>query len=94
MARSRGVIFSGTVLLQLAQRGIAREEAYLWVQRNAMRSYEECLEFKDLLLGDLDVMRVVTRGEVDQMFDLAGQLRHVDTIFERVFGKAVVRNGV
>ncbi len=87
LARSRGVIFSGTVLLHLAQRGVTREEAYVWVQRNAMRSHDERLEFKELLLQDADVMRVLTREEVDRLFDLTVQLRHVDTIFERVFGQ-------
>src|SRR5436189_836313 len=53
--RSRGVVFSGTVLLELARRGISREQAYEWVQRNAMRSFDERREFKALLLGDADV---------------------------------------
>lgn len=88
LARSRGVIFSGAVLLQLAQGGVTREEAYVWVQRNAMRAHDEGLEFKDLLLQDADIMRVLTRDDVDRLFDLTVQLRHVDTIFERVFGHA------
>ena len=87
LARSRGVIFSGTVLLHLAQRGVSREEAYVWVQRNAMRSHDEKLEFKELLLQDADVMQVLTHEDIDQLFDLTVQLRHVDTIFERVFGQ-------
>lgn len=86
--RSRGVIFSGALLLQLAQRGVSREDAYVWVQRNAMRSHDERVEFKGLLLDDPDVMRVMTREEIDRTFDLTVQLRHVDTIFERVFGAA------
>ena len=86
--RSRGVIFSGALLLQLAQRGVSREEAYVWVQRNAMRSHDERAEFKGLLLDDPDVMQVMTREEIDRTFDLTVQLRHVDTIFERVFGAA------
>ena len=84
--RSRGVVFSGTVLLELAQRGVAREQAYEWVQRNAMRSFAEALDFKALLLADADVMRVLTRGGLDRAFDLDEQFRHVDDIFERVFG--------
>ena len=88
LARSRGVIFSGAVLLLLAQRGVAREEAYVWVQRNAMRAHDEGLEFKELLLGDADVMQALTRADVDRTFDLNVQLRHVDTIFGRVFGGA------
>src|SRR5919112_89194 len=83
--RSRGVVFSGTVLLELAKRGISREQAYTWVQRNAMRSFEERRPFKDLLLADADVMRVLMRDDIDRAFDLNVQLRHVDEIFARVF---------
>ena len=50
--RSRGVVFSGQVLLELARRGISREQAYEWVQRNAMRSFHEQKDFKALLLAD------------------------------------------
>jgi adenylosuccinate lyase len=85
---SRGVVFSGSVLLELAQRGVSREEAYTWVQRNAMRSHDERLDFKTLLLEDDDVTRVMTPEQIEAVFDLKVQLRHVDTIFERVFGEA------
>jgi adenylosuccinate lyase len=85
LERSRGVVFSGTVLLELAQRGVSREQAYEWVQRNAMRSYDERQDFRHLLLSDADVMRVLDRRTIDQAFDLTVQLRHVDHIFGRVF---------
>jgi adenylosuccinate lyase len=85
LERSRGVVFSGTVLLELAQRGISREQAYEWVQRNAMRSYDEQRDFKQLLLADKDVMGVLDPKTIDQAFDLKQQLRHVGHIFERVF---------
>src|SRR5687768_16402775 len=55
LERSRGVVFSGTVLLELARRGASREQAYEWVQRNAMRSFQEKRDFKSLLLNDADV---------------------------------------
>ena len=87
LGRSRGVVFSGTVLLELAKRGVSREDAYLWVQRNAMRSYEERRDFKELLLQDPDVMRVVTPDVINASFDLGAQMRHVDTVFDRVFVK-------
>ena len=87
---SRGVVFSGSILLALAGHGTSREEAYLWVQRNAMRSHDEGLDFQRLLLDDADVMGVLKRDEVDRAFDLDSQLRHVDAIFERVFGATVV----
>jgi adenylosuccinate lyase len=83
--RSRGVVFSGTVLLELAQRGISREQAYEWVQRNAMRSHDEQRDFKQLLLADQDVMGVLDRKTIDEAFDLKQQLRHVGHIFDRVF---------
>ena len=85
---SRGVVFSGTVLLELARKGIVREDAYRWVQRNAMRSHDERTDFKALLLDDPDVTRVLSHEEIEQAFDLSVQLRHVDAIFERVFGNA------
>jgi adenylosuccinate lyase len=86
--RSRGVVFSGTVLLELAKKGVSREQAYEWVQRNAMLSYAEQRDFKDLLLADSDVQRVLSRAEIERAFDLREQLRHVDDIFDRVFGSA------
>jgi adenylosuccinate lyase len=93
LERSRGVVFSGTVLLELAQRGVSREQAYDWVQRNAMRSFDEKKDFKRLLLDDKDVMSVLDRKALDDAFDLKVQLRHVDRIFDRVFGAAVVSSG-
>ena len=84
--RSRGVVFSGTVLLELARRGVSREEAYTWVQRNAMRSHDEHLDFKELLGKDEDVSRMLPLSDIDEVFDLKVQLRHVDSIFDRVFG--------
>jgi adenylosuccinate lyase len=83
--RSRGVVFSGTVLLELAKRGISREQAYEWVQRNAMRSFHEQKDFKALLLADPDLTRVLSPAEIDKAFDLNDQLRNVDAIFDRVF---------
>jgi adenylosuccinate lyase len=83
--RSRGVVFSGTVLLELARKGVSREQAYEWVQRNAMRSFEERRDFKALLLADPDVTRVLDRAEIEKAFDLDEQLRNVDAVFARVF---------
>jgi adenylosuccinate lyase len=89
LERSRGVVFSGTILLELARRGVSREQAYEWVQRNAMRAYEEQRDFKGLLLADGDLMRVLTAEDVHRAFDLREQLRNVDVIFARVFGEGV-----
>ena len=88
LERSRGVVFSGTVLLGLAQRGVSREQGYEWVQRNAMRSFQEQRDFKSLLLADGDIAAVLSRAEIERAFDLDEQLKHVDHIFERVFGSA------
>jgi adenylosuccinate lyase len=83
--RSRGVVFSGTVLLELAKKGVSREEAYAWVQRNAMRSFDEQRDFKALLLADPDITGVLSADEIERAFDLDVQLRHIDQIFDRVF---------
>ena len=83
--RSRGVVFSGTVLLELAKKGVSREQAYEWVQRSAMRSFDEHRDFKALLLSDPEVTRVLSPSEVERAFDLDEQLKHVDHIFDRVF---------
>jgi adenylosuccinate lyase len=82
---SRGVVFSGQVLLELAAQGISREQAYHWVQRNAMRSFDERLDFKTLLLADPDVTGMLSPDQLERAFDLDVQLRHVDQIFDRVF---------
>jgi adenylosuccinate lyase len=85
LRRSRGVVFSGNVLLELARRGVSREQAYEWVQRNAMRSFHEQRDFKALLEADTDVTGMLPRPVLDEAFDLDAQLRNVDAIFERVF---------
>ena len=88
LGRSFGVVFSGTVLLELARRGISRERAYEVVQRNALRAYDEKRGFKELLLEDADVTSLLPGPDIERCFDLKVQLRHVDTLFERVFGAA------
>ena len=82
---SRGVVFSGTVLLELARRGVSREQAYEWVQRNAMRAFHEQRQFKELLLADKDVTAALPAPEIERAFNLDEQLKHVDDIFDRVF---------
>jgi adenylosuccinate lyase len=86
LRRSRGVVSSGAVLLELARRGVSREQAYDWVQRNAMRSFHEQRDFKTLLLSDPDVVKVLPPAILEEAFDLDAQLRNVDAIFARVFG--------
>ncbi len=85
LSRSRGVVFSGNLLLELARRGISREQAYEWVQRNAMKSFHDQTDFKSLILADADVMKVLPNDVIEEAFDLNAQLRNVDAIFARVF---------
>jgi adenylosuccinate lyase len=91
--RSRGVVFSGTVLLELAQRGVGRETAYEWVQRNARRSQDEKKDFRQLLLADRDVMGVLDPKAVEAAFDLKVQLKNVDKVFDRVFAEPAAATG-
>ena len=88
LERSRGVICSGSVLLALAKKNVAREQAYEWVQRNALRSVDERRDFKTLLLADADVSRVLPRADLERAFDLDEQFKHVDDSFDRVFVSA------
>jgi adenylosuccinate lyase len=88
LQRSRGVVFSGTLLLELAKRGISREQAYEWVQRNAMRAFHEKRDFKELMLADREVMNILTPAEVEKAFSLDDQLRNVGGIIDRVFSGA------
>ena len=85
LERSRGVVFSGTVLLELARRGLSREQAYELVQQNAMRSFHEHKDFKTLLLADPEVAKVLPPADLERAFDLDQHLRHVDDILERAF---------
>ena len=90
LERSRGVVFSGTVLLELARRGTSREQAYEWVQRNAMRSFDEQRDFKSLLTADSDITAALPPAVIERAFDLGEHLRHVDEIFQRVFQEGEV----
>src|SRR5829696_2742373 len=90
LERSRGVVFSGTVLLELAQRGVSREQSYEWVQRNAMRSFHEKIDFQALLLADADVTAVLSPAKIAIAFDLGVQLRNVSAVMDRVFAEAAV----
>jgi adenylosuccinate lyase len=93
LGRSRGVVFSGSVLLELARRGVSREQAYEWVQRNAMQSFQQQRDFKELLLSDPDISRALPREVLEEAFDLNAQLRNVDAIFARVFSQDTVAPG-
>ena len=81
-----GLIHSQRVLLALTQKGASREEAYALVQRNAMPVWRGEGDFLTFLKADKDVKRFLTDAEIETNFDLGFHLKHVDTIFRRVFG--------
>ena len=80
-----GLVHSQQVLLALTQKGASRENAYLFVQRNAMRVWNEGLAYLDLLKADTDIAPYLSHEELDALFDLDQHFRHVETIFARVF---------
>ncbi len=84
---SGGLIYSGTVLLELAKKGVSREDAYVWVQKAAMGAGAGGGDFKALLCADPDVARHLSPADIDRAFDLQHHLRHVDTLFRRVFSR-------
>jgi adenylosuccinate lyase len=85
---TRGLVFSGELLLALTEKGVARETAYEWVQRNAMPVWkDESLDFRSMVLRDREIGKHMTSKEVDSIFDTRHPLRNVDHIFHRVFRK-------
>jgi adenylosuccinate lyase len=87
--RLGGLVHSQRVMLALTQKGVAREEAYALVQRNAMQVWRgEAPDFMALLKHDLEVRAHLSEAEIEALSDLGHHLKHVDTIFERVFGRA------
>ncbi|MBB3346674.1 MULTISPECIES: adenylosuccinate lyase [unclassified Sphingomonas] len=86
--RMGGLVHSQRVLLALTQAGVSREDAYRLVQRNAMRVWESdgALSLQELLKADPEVTAALSAAEIDDKFDLGYHLKHVDTIFARVFG--------
>jgi adenylosuccinate lyase len=83
-----GVVNSQRILLELARRGFDRQKAYVVVQRNAMRMYDEGVDFKTALLADPELTSVLSKAEVEACFSPEYHLRHVDTVFQRVFGRS------
>jgi len=82
-----GLVFSGQLLLDLAEAGMSREDAYRLVQGHAMRAWKEGLNFRELVSKDKEITSRMPRSKIEQAFDLKRQLRNVDKIFARVFGK-------
>jgi len=82
---TRGSIFSGQLLLALAQAGVSREQAYEWAQRNAMKAWDEGGDLKALVAEDKDITAHLSRDQIDRVFSLDTYLRNVEVIFKRVF---------
>lgn len=80
-----GLVFSGTLLLELVKKGVLREDAYMWVQRNAMQVWDEGADFLGLILADSDIRKHLTEEEIRSTFDLQEKTKHVDQVFRRVF---------
>jgi adenylosuccinate lyase len=83
---TRGLIFSGQLLLALTQSGVAREEAYEWVQRNAMKTWDEGGDFHSLVSADKEIRAHLSEEQIARVFSLDTYLRNVDAVFARVFG--------
>jgi adenylosuccinate lyase len=84
--RLGGLVHSQRVLLALTQRGVAREDAYRIVQANAMKAWRGEGDFLAMLKADPQVAKALSPAELEASFDLGYHLKHVDTIFARVFG--------
>ncbi|TMA14426.1 MAG: adenylosuccinate lyase, partial [Deltaproteobacteria bacterium] len=84
---TRGLVFSQPVLLKLIAKGMERQAAYVVVQRNAMKVWDENRDFRSLLAEDPEVKKLLKPKELAECFDLDRGLRHVDAVFERVLGK-------
>jgi adenylosuccinate lyase len=87
LERLGGLVHSQRVMLALTRRGVAREDAYAMVQRNAMKAWQAEGDFLSLLEADPDLRRHLSAAELAENFDLAHHFKHVDTIFKRVFGR-------
>ncbi len=86
MELTRGLAYSGQLLLDLTRKGITREEAYLWVQRCSMRVWQEDKDFLQVLEEDPDISRTLSNEEIRSVVNPNLQLRNVDAVFARVFG--------
>ena len=82
----KGLIFSQQILIKLAEKGLERQNAYVMVQENAMKVWEQGKNFKELILNDKKISKYIGRRELEEIFNLDYHLKYVDSIFERVFG--------
>src|SRR6195256_3459190 len=82
---TKGLVFSGQLLLVLTRKGVARETAYEWAQRNAMKVWDEGKDFQTLVKADPDISAHLTEAEIERVFLLGAYLRNVGAVFARVF---------
>ena len=82
---TRGLVFSGQLLLALTQKGVSREDAYAWTQRNAMKVWDDGGDYQDLVTKDADISSKLSSEEIARVFDLRHYVRNVDKVFDRVF---------
>lgn len=88
---TKGLVFSGQVLLDLAAAGMLREDAYRIVQTEAMRAWHDESDFRAAITSHLEVCKRLTPEQIDEAFSVERQLRSVDAIFGRVFGQSRIR---
>lgn len=82
---THGLIYSGELLLALVSKNVTREDAYRWVQRNAMRVWDEGGTFKEKVQSDADIQKTLASNDIEHVFDSARLVQNVDRIFKRVF---------
>jgi len=82
---THGLVFSGQLLLALTQKGVSREDAYIWIQRNAMKVWDEGGDYQEMIRRDADISSHLSAEEIARVFDLKHYLRNVDKVFTRVF---------
>lgn len=83
---TRGLVFSGQLLLALTQKGVSREDAYILAQRNAMKVWDEAADFRELILADKEITDKLSPAEIERVFSYDYYLRNVGKVFKRVFG--------
>lgn len=82
---TRGLVFSGQLMLALTHKGVSREDAYVFTQRNAMSVWDEGGDYKELVMKDADISSRLSQEEIGRVFDLKHYLRNVEKVFSRVF---------
>lgn len=88
LEKTKGLIFSQKIMLELTKRGLSREEAYEMVQRISMQVWQGQADFKALLLENAEAGQYLTKSEIEECFDYQTYLRNIDIIFTRVFGQS------